>query len=335
MKRTIFGWVSAILTIAALPAAAQTLEKVTRIWDNAPHSAFTGLIDYHGKLYCCFRESNRHVPQVTGVDDGRIRVLGSVDGTQWDSVALVSLEGIDLRDPELVETSDGRMMLVMGGSRYEDGKFLGGITHVSFWDPASERFSVPAPIEIDRELFPGTAWLWRVRWHKGNGYGVVYDKNNVSLVKTGDGIHYELVSRLDVDSLPNETDLLFGPDDELLLLVRRELSGAHGLLGSSHPPYTDWQWQDIGRFLGGPRLIRLPDGTLRAGTRAAFEPGKPVCALFSVSPEGRLIDPIVLPSGGDCSYTGMVVRGDKLYVSYYSQHELGKCCIYFATFKLP
>ena len=33
------------------PAAALELTGTRRIWDKAPHSAFTGLIDYEGKLY--------------------------------------------------------------------------------------------------------------------------------------------------------------------------------------------------------------------------------------------------------------------------------------------
>ncbi|MFR4025607.1 MAG: hypothetical protein ACLTZY_07780 [Alistipes indistinctus] len=39
------------------PASALELTGTRRIWDQAPHSAFTGLIDYEGKLYCCFREA--------------------------------------------------------------------------------------------------------------------------------------------------------------------------------------------------------------------------------------------------------------------------------------
>lgn len=56
------------------PASALELTGTRRIWDQAPHSAFTGLIDYEGKLYCCFREAKSHVPQLTG-EDGKIRIL--------------------------------------------------------------------------------------------------------------------------------------------------------------------------------------------------------------------------------------------------------------------
>jgi len=40
-----------------------------------------------------------------------------------------------------------------------------------------------------------------------------------------------------------------------------------------------------------------------------------------------------LPSGGDCSYPGMVFFEDHLYVTYYSSHE-GKTSIYLAKVKI-
>jgi hypothetical protein len=50
--------------------------------------------------------------------------------------------------------------------------------------------------------------------------------------------------------------------------------------------------------------------------------------LQSVTPE------LILPSGGDCSYAGMAVQGDLLWVSHYSSHE-GKTSIYLAKVRLP
>ena len=42
---------------------------------------------------------------------------------------------------------------------------------------------------------------------------------------------------------------------------------------------------------------------------------------------------MTLPSGGDTSYPGLLVVGDKLWVSYYSTHETPKASIYLA--KIP
>ena len=55
---------------------------------------------------------------------GVTRVLSSDDGSDWSSEAVVSEEGVDLRDSKLTITPDGRLMLLMGGSVYDEkGKF--------------------------------------------------------------------------------------------------------------------------------------------------------------------------------------------------------------------
>ena len=50
--------------------------------------------------------------------------------------------------------------------------------------------------------------------------------------------------------------------------------------------------------------------------------------------EGELTEILKLPSGGDCSYPGLVWHNNLLWVSYYSSHE-GKTSIYLATVKFP
>src|SRR5262245_55870358 len=115
----------AVLLASALcppaPAAAPELVSVTRIWDRAPHNAFTDLIRWHGKWYCAFREADAHVG-----GDGRLRVLESADGKAWEPVGLVQEDGIDLRDPKLSVTPDDRLMIVAGGSVYQGAKTLKG-----------------------------------------------------------------------------------------------------------------------------------------------------------------------------------------------------------------
>lgn len=334
MRKFLFGLLLLGAAACASPDGLATPLQVQRIWDLAPHSAFTGMTDYRGNLYCCFREANSHVPKKTGVpgDNGQIRVLVSGDGQRWDSLPALTLAGIDLRDPSIVETPDGRLMIVMGGSRYADGKFLGGTTYVSFSDPATGAFSEPVPIVADSTQFPGKKWVWRVRWHGDTGYGVLYEDDRASLVKTADGIRYDAVAAFDLDSLPNETDLLFGPGDEMILLVRREAKGANGLLGRSKPPYTEWQWHNTGIRLGGPRIFRLPDGRVIAGSRDHADAEAHV-GLYEVGSGGQLQRLCRLPSGGDCSYPDFVIRGDTLFMSYYSAHE-GHDAIYLASFDL-
>jgi hypothetical protein len=48
---------------------------------------------------------------------------------------------------------------------------------------------------------------------------------------------------------------------------------------------------------------------------------------------GILTEALALPSGGDTSYAGMVIKDGILWVSYYSSHE-GKTSVYLATVKV-
>src|SRR3954453_13109704 len=99
--------------VADEPAPAPVLVSVEKIWDAGKHNAFTDLARWRGKWYCTFRESEAHVG-----GDGGLRVLESADGRAWKSIALVTEEGIDLRDPKLSVTPDDRLMIVAGGSVY-------------------------------------------------------------------------------------------------------------------------------------------------------------------------------------------------------------------------
>ena len=38
-------------------------------------------------------------------------------------------------------------------------------------------------------------------------------------------------------------------------------------LGTAKPPYKDWTWKDLGKQIGGPAMVRTPDGRLVAGVR--------------------------------------------------------------------
>jgi hypothetical protein len=91
---------------AGSPLEAE-LVKVAKIWDRAPHNAFTDLARWNGTFYCAFREGTGHVSA-----DGKIRVLKSKDADLWDPAALVALAGYDLRDAHLSVTPDNKLMLL-------------------------------------------------------------------------------------------------------------------------------------------------------------------------------------------------------------------------------
>lgn len=327
---------NALAALAQETAAQKYLLSVVRIYDRALHSAFTDLVEFNGKLYCTFREGTGHVPGKEGTN-GTIRVITSADGQNWQAAALLSEEGVDLRDPKLSVTPDGRLMLLIGGSYYEGEKLGLRRTRVSFSDKLGRNFGVPRPVEIDPKIKTDADWLWRVTWQRGIGYGVLYqsggDEYQAHLVSTRDGIRYQWVTSFEIAGRPNETTVRFLPDGEMLAWVRRERGTQNGFLGSSRPPYTNWTWQEQNVRLGGPNFIALPDGRLLGVTRGHLADRQTSTYVAWLTKEGAVNLIVTLPSGGDTSYAGLVVRGAQLLVSYYASHE-GKTAIYLATLNL-
>ena len=312
---------------------------VTKIWDSAPHSAFTDLIEFKGRFYCAFREGTGHIPEKDGSGDGEIRVLVSNDGVSWKSLALLTKKGYDLRDAKLSVTPDGRLMLLMGGSIYDKAALKGRIPQVSFSDKKGENFSDPQPIVVDAGIRSDMDWLWRVAWHKKIGYGVIYqwtgyhvnDEWPVYLVKTTDGIHYQSITKLDLTGKPSEATVEFSKKGEMRIIMRRDAKDVNGLLGCSRSPYKEWKWTDLGIHLGGPNIITLPNGKTIIGSRS-YHDNKPHTSLFGLDENGKAVELLKFPSGGDTSYPGFVIKGNELWVSYYSGHE-EKTSIYLAKVK--
>ena len=94
--------------------AEPEIDSVRRIWDRSEHNAFTDLIRFGDRSWCTFREAKDH-----GGSVGKVRVIVSDDGDEWQSDALIEQRPTDLRDPKLSITPDDRPMSTMGGSVYE------------------------------------------------------------------------------------------------------------------------------------------------------------------------------------------------------------------------
>jgi len=311
---------------------------VKKIWDKAPHNAFTDLIRFEGKFYCTFREANSHAIRTTD-DFGKIRVLMSNDGEEWQSFSLIEKKGYDLRDPSFSITSAGKLMLLMAGSLYNGVKIVSVHCQVSFLNQKKNLFSDPEPVKYDKKVNSDLNWLWRITWFKGEAYGVVYQlekgtsQTKIYLVESKDGIKYNLVTPLDVEGKPNETALNITPDGKLALLVRREGENEDGLFGESSYPFKEWNWIHTGFKLGGPKFIFAPGGEMLIGTKTFSKKGDWLTGLLVSDLTGKFRQIFEFPSKGDCSYPGMLIYNDKLYFSYYSSHQ-GKPSIYIAQIPL-
>ncbi len=170
------GLFLSLLFLTSLDATAQEntkpiLIESKKIWDKAPHNAFTDLLRHNDQWYCVFREGKAHVSP-----HGSLRVLTSKDGKQWKSIALITHPKYDLRDAKITVTPDNRLMLNGAGMiadaeiRYYSMSWFssdGGHT----WDEGHEIGD------------PGF-WLWRAHWHQNNVYTMGYNTNRDRSTRT-------------------------------------------------------------------------------------------------------------------------------------------------------
>lgn len=302
------------------------LVSVEKIWDAAPHNAFTDLIYWKQVWYCVFREGRDHVSP-----DGALRILASSDGRHWESAARITMDGVDLRDAKITATPDGQLML-MGAGAYPPG---GKVRHQTFmWISKDGRAWSEAEAVGDPDV-----WLWRVRWVGETAWGIGYstrsDDRFTRWYKSDNGAQFvPVISRLDVAGYANEHDFAELANGRLVCLLRRDENPGTAMIGVSDPPYDAWEWKDAGQRVGGPAILRIPDGRLLAAVR--LYDGKVRTSLAWLDPDkGTLKEFLTLPSAGDTSYPGLVwnTETNELWISYYSSHE-AKTSIYLARVKV-
>ena len=312
------GGKAATTTPATGPHIGMKLLSVRKIWDKGKHNAFTDLIRFDGRIYCVFREAAGHVSP-----DGKIRVLVSRDFKKWESAAVLGRKGMDLRDAKISRMPDGRLMILGGAAPRKARESVATGSFVSFSKDGSS-WTAPKLVGDPKR------WIWRITWHGPKGYAVDYGSGKTTLLVTANGLDYRtLLSPMCDKGAPNEATLRFTEDGTAYCLQRRRGSA---LIGKARPPYKEWTWRDLGRYVGGPNMIRLPGGTWIGAGR--FLKPKTHTALFSLDVDsGKIGNVLKLPSGGDTSYPGLLWCDGVLWVSYYAGHE-GRTSIYLAGVKV-
>ena len=326
----------AALAALASPAPAKPpveleLLGVKKVWDKAPHNAFTDLVRFKDKWYLTFREAASHMYTAPA---GKIRVLVSDDGETWTSAALLKYgtDDDDLRDSKLSVMPDGRLLLICALAPKEDHA-----TRQSYAYTSENGADWKGPEKVGEFNW----WLWRVVWSPdGTAYGLAYDSGakrfewTERLYRSKDGLHYEtFLPQLMPQKAVNEAAMLFRKDGSAVVLVRRDtVPPSGGIVGTAKGDLRDWTFRELKQPIGGPQIIELPDGHILAAVR--LYDGKERTSIGLLDPEaGTFEELIALPSGGDTSYPGMVWHKDTLWVSYYSSHE-GRTSIYLAKLKV-
>lgn len=292
------------------PDDAPTLDSQLA-WDWADHNAFPDIQSFDGNLYGACREGTDHMSM-----DGEIAVIRRGSSGEWRSVTTFSEDGMDLRDPKLSVTPDGRLMC-LGVIRWQDGYDEDRVAMVWFSEDGTDWSK-------GQHIGEPNIKIWRVTWHEGTGYAVgqstTADKFT-RLYRTDNGRDYEpIVPRLYDQDFANETTLGFNGNGRAVALCRRNRGeNPTTVFGQSTPPYQDWTWEELSVLLGGPNLIRLPSHRWLAAGRVTTS--DPFTGLLWLDPEESSMELAYhLPSEGDNGYPGLTIHNDQLWVVYYSSH---------------
>ena len=299
--------------------------EVECIWDKSPHCAFTSIVKYNNKYYCCFREAESHIPNKSE-NYGSIRLLESTNGERWISVGLVKDIEYDLRDPYFSVTPDNKLMLICGSSSLGSDNILSFChTRAYIYTPdiinSSDIKHHIISINNDDQYY--SYWVWKIKWHKNIAYGVAYNNANYPLlVRSYDGVNFDIITQLGVYG--NEASIEF-VGDNMIVVCRSINYEENGFIGYSLYPYLEWNWNHLNHFIQSPEIINIDDNLILAGRGARGT------TIYSIDCD--TVTPIVsVRSDGDSGYPGMLCVDDKLWMSYYATPTTTK--IYMAKFSV-
>jgi hypothetical protein len=296
------------------------------------HNSNTDMIEWNDTFYLSYVSSPWHF----GNDESVMHVKRSFDkGKTWEEVTTFNPPGEDIRDPKFA---------IIG-----ERLFLYALKNTSFI--AEPYISVYSTSEdgtdwTSFETVPGLdGWLfWRPKSQDGvTFYNAAYwwEHGKSVLLKSTDGINWEIVSTINEGERNDETEIEFMPDGRLLATGRLEydekMDAIFGdtrgstLIAVSESPYIAWTelTQSLVTRLDGPYLFTYNE---RIYAAARFQPdlgrsgpltdqgsalARKRTALYEVREDGLayLTD---LPSNGDTSYVGLVMDGDMAYLTYYT-----------------
>lgn len=308
-----------------------TVKKV--YGDGMTYCAFTTLVKRNDTYYIAFREGVSHV---ANGDYGVIRILYSSDGEKWELCQALSLNQIDLRDPNLSVMPDGRLLLLCGARILSDN---GSYITRTYCAIEKENGFTLTPANLPHEInWESCTWVWRLTWHNGIGYGVCYGGETPALLKTVDGLNYEVIDYLSIPGQPSECRIRFKEDETAIMLVRRDQGSTsiRGYMGVSKPPYINWEWKEINVSLAGADFVIDKDRVILA-TRMTQNIGSWTVVWFG-DEQGVFNWCYMLPYGGtayrgDTSYTSIINEEKEYWISYYSIDNGEKPSVYLV--KIP
>ena len=293
--------------------------------DDGSHNSNTDMIYWKDAFYLIHASS----PFYFASKASRLNILRSEDGHNWEQIAEFDAAGEDIRDPKFAPIGDRLYLYALKNTEFtaepyqtvyavsEDGASWSSFQEIEpkgwlFWRPKTA---------------DGSTWYVPAYWH---------EHGRAALLRSTDGENWMVQSEIHEGDRSDEPAIEFLPDGHLIATVRLEMSDSwtghpegSTLIATSQPPFETWTpstKSPIAR-LDGPTLFTYNDKVYAVGR---YQPhvaspfgwqgsifGRKRTLLFLVEEDG-LVYLSDLPSAGDTSYSGVVRRGDNLYISYHS-----------------
>jgi hypothetical protein len=329
MRFHVFSLAATIITALAAfaqgPVPHAEIDWLDKVYSDGSHNAFTDLIQWKDHYYLCFRHGESH-----GSLDGEIRVMRSADTRTWEPCGTLDTAGDD-RDPHFTATDDA--LYVYFGTwdlRHMDGNAPPDRQSVRSYFASTNDGVTWSKIQ---GIYEPDWWVWRVRYLDGRFYGIAYTayrpkpaERVMQLVVSDDGLNWTLASKIADRRQPSESDLTMLEDGSLFVVTRMQDDINEGFIWRSNPDHSEWTGETVGDIVHSPALAKWMDRFFVAG-RSRDSEQQSVTRVWELI-DGKAVELITLPSGGDTSYPGLIVDPNTvdaerpaLLVSWYSQHD--------------
>ncbi len=310
--------------------------KTWNIVSNKKHNAFTDLVFWNEQYWLVYVSSPSHFWS----DKSQIVVSRSDDGKNWSEVTRLDVPGQDIRDPKFANYGKELGIFAYLNKQLDPSPYKTVLTRSSdghiwsaFRDVAPVGWLLGRPIKSE-----GEGWYAPAHRTDHGDAALMYSINGedwkvFSSIFTGSrdradetALYRQLNGTMVAVSRLENGDAIFGSD----------LAGT--LVSVSDAPYSSWSelFCSHQNRLDSPVLFSLPDdqrlfavGRRQTQIRApfqkqgsAFAPKR--TALFEVflsEEKGHIpgLEKITdLPSSGDTAYAGVVVKNDRVLISYYT-----------------
>ena len=306
-------------------------ELKAEIWDavtDEGHNFNTDLLIWNDYFYLIYQHSKTHFFD----GDSKLVLLRSKECKEWEKISEIKYEGLEFRDPKLAVIKNTLFLYALKNSSYDPEPlqtFYATSKDAYIWSDFKEiepnGFLFWKPKTIDNQTWYNTAY-----WHE-HGKSI--------LIKSNDGIKWEIVSTVYQGETNDETALEILSDGKIIITARLEADpawhsgskNASTLIAYSYPPYNEWtKTKSYLTRLDGPTTVNINDTIIAVGR---FDPdgrenwfgmasvlGRKRTAIYLVD-DNRLTLLTELPSCGDTSYPGTVKKDGYIYISYYTNDE--------------